>query len=94
MARSGITVPLIMPYTFFILLISIINTFKSFREAYVLCGTHPHKSIYMMQHFLNNNFENINFVRLSSAAIIIFLVISALIFVLFWLKSRSGEVEL
>ncbi len=89
-----ITLPLIMPYMFFILLISVINTFKSFREAYVLCGSHPNQSIYMMQHFLNNNFQNTNFLRLSTAAILIFLVISAVIFLLFWLKSRAGEVEL
>ena len=36
----------------------IVNAFKSYREAFLLGGKHPHDSIYMIQHFLNNNFES------------------------------------
>src|SRR5699024_3700852 len=44
-----ITLPLLMPTFFFILIVSIINSFKSFREAYLLGGANPHESIYMLQ---------------------------------------------
>ena len=78
-----ITLPMIRPYLFFILVISIINTFKSFKEAYILCGNYPNENIYMIQHFMNNNFQNLNYTRLSVGAILIFAIIFIFIFILF-----------
>ena len=75
-----ITLPMIRPYLFFILVISIINTFKSFKEAYILCGNYPNENIYMIQHFMNNNFQNLNYTRLSVGAILIFAIIFIFIF--------------
>ncbi|MCL2814729.1 MAG: sugar ABC transporter permease [Oscillospiraceae bacterium] len=89
-----ITLPLIIPYTFFILVISIINSFKSFREAFILFGPHPNRSIYMIQHFMNNNFQNLNYLRLAVGAIMIFVVIFILILLLFRLRKKAGDVEL
>ncbi len=87
-----ITLPLLIPSFFFIFIISIINSFKSFREAYLLGGTNPHESIYMLQHFMNNNFQNLNYQRLSVAALLIFLVIFLLALVLFRLKKRNESI--
>ena len=84
-----ITIPLLIPSFFFIFIISIINSFKSFREAYLLGGSSPHESIYMLQHFLNNNFQNLSYNRLSVAAILTFAVIFALVLLLFRLKKRA-----
>jgi len=89
-----ITLPLIVPHSFFIFIISVINSFKAFREAYILCGTHPHSSIYMLQHFMNNNFQNLNYARLSVGAIFVFVVIFLLIFVMLKLKNKAGDFEL
>lgn len=89
-----ITFPLIMPYTFFITVISIINSFKSFREAFLLFGSHPNKSIYMLQHFMNNNFQNLNYIRLAVGAIMIFIAIFLLILIMFRLRVKSGDTEL
>ena len=86
-----ITLPLLMPTFFFILIVSIINSFKSFREAYLLGGANPHESIYMLQHFMNNNFQNLSYQRLSVAALLVFLVIFALVLVLFRLKARREQ---
>jgi len=90
----GITLPLITPYSFFILIISVVNSFKAFREAYILYGAYPNQSIYMLQHFMNNNFQNLNYIRLSVAAILVFLMIFAAVFVLYRLKNKMGSVEL
>lgn len=89
-----ITLPLIMPYTFIIIVISLINSFKSFREAFILFGSHPDQSIYMIQHFMNNNFQNLNYIRLSVGAILIFLVIFVLVFILLRLRNKGGDIEL
>lgn len=91
---TRITLPLILPYSFFVLIISIINSFKSFREAYILFGSYPDSGVYMLQHFMNNNFTNLNYVRLACGAIIIFAVIFVFVLILLWLKDRAGDVEL
>lgn len=72
-----ITLPLLQPTLFFTFVISVLNSFKSFREAFLIGGAHPHESIYLLQHFMNNNFENLNYPRLSVAAITVFAVIFA-----------------
>jgi multiple sugar transport system permease protein len=90
----GVTLPLVVPYSFFILIISIVNSFKAFREAYILYGSYPNQSIYMLQHFMNNNFQNLNYIRLSVAAILVFLLIFAMVFILYRVKNKMGSVEL
>ena len=87
-----ITLPMIRPYLFFILVISIINTFKSVKEAYILCGNYPNENIYMIQHFMNNNFQNLNYTRLSVGAILIFAIIFIFIFILLKFR-KNGDVE-
>lgn len=88
-----ITLPLMIPNFFFVFVISVVNAFKSFREAFLLGGEHPHESIYMLQHFMNNNFQNLNYPRLSTAALLIFIVIFLLVLLLFRVK-RKHEVAL
>ncbi|MGN1028272.1 MAG: carbohydrate ABC transporter permease [Faecousia sp.] len=88
-----ITMPLMIPNFFFVFVISVINAFKSFREAYLLGGSMPHESIYMLQHFMNNNFQNLNYPRLCTAALLIFAVIFLLVLLLFRVK-RKYEVAL
>ena len=86
---TRITMPLIAPHTRFILVISIVNLFKSFREAYILFGDHPDQSIYMIQHFMNNNFINLNYIRLSVGAALVFLVIFVLVGLLLTLRDKD-----
>lgn len=91
---TKITLPIMMPTFFFVFVISIVNSFKSFREAFLIGGDRPHKSIYMLQHFMNNNFANLNYQRLSVAAFILFFVIFMLVFILFQFRRKAGDVEL
>ena len=87
---AKITLPLLRPTLFFTIVVSIANSFKSFREAYLLGGDTPHSSIYMLQHFLNNNFTNANYARLSVASIVLFVAI-AMIVTLLWNMIRRCE---
>ena len=87
-----IRVPLLRPTFFFTVVVSIMNAFKIFREAYLIGGESPHASIYMLQHFMNNNFQNLNYQRLSSAAFFIFLFACLLVGGLYWLKNKRGIV--
>lgn len=86
-----ITLPLVWPSLFFTFVMSVVNSFKSYREAFLLGGTHPHDSIYMLQHFLNNNFDNLNYQRLSVASTMLFLAILIVVGVLYILQDKHGE---
>ena len=88
---TKITLPLLRPEILVVTLLSTLNSFKNFREAYVLGGDHPHESVYMLQHFMNNNFENMNFPRLSVAAVVFFAMLFCLYTLL--LKSPLGRGE-
>lgn len=85
-----ITLPRIIPVGFFVFIISIINSFKVFREAYLLAGSYPYQDIYMLQHFMNNNFESLNYQRLSTAAFLVVIQIVLLVFFLFRFEERYG----
>ena len=89
-----ITLPIMMPTFFFVFIISIVNSFKSFREAFLLSGTLPHSSIYMLQHYMNNNFSYLNYQNLSVAAFLVFLVIFVCIFFMFMSRRKSGDIQL
>lgn len=70
--RKGFTVTLtyLTPTTFLVTLMSILNSFKAFRETYLLAGAYPHDSIYMMQHYMNNMFLALDDQKLSAAAVL------------------------
>lgn len=88
---TRITLPLIKPTFFFVMIVGIVGAFKSFREAFALAGAYPHESIYMLQHFMNNNFARLNYPRLSVAAVLTFLVVFVLVLVL-WRGRNEKEI--
>ena len=79
------------PTILFVTIMSLINSFKIFREVYLLSGNHPHGSIYTLQHFMNNMFESLDYQKLSSAAIIMCFVMVIIIGILYILESRFGK---
>lgn len=87
----NITVPFLIPTAFFVFMISIVNSFKVFREAYLLAGSYPSLRIYMLQHFMNNNFLNLSYQRLTTSAFIMAVIIALLVFILFRIEARFGR---
>lgn len=79
------------PTTFVVLLMSIVNSFKVFKEVYMLYGAYPSPDIYMLQHYMNNQFLSLNMQKLSSAAYILFLVIGVVLLVLFYAQKRVTD---
>ena len=73
-----ITVPQMWYSVFFTVVFSLINAFKSFREIFLIGGTRPHRSIYMLQHFINNSFENLNYTKLAVASVLLFVVLASI----------------
>ena len=64
----GITIVYLTPTIVFVILISIVNSFKVFRETYMLAGEYPYDRIYMMQHYMNNMFFSLDIQKLTAAA--------------------------
>jgi|GEM_PF-172320 len=66
-----ITFPLIMPTVFFIFIISLVNSFKIFKEVYLFYGTsYPEQNLYLVQHYMKNHFDKLNYQNLTTGAII------------------------
>ena len=81
----------ISPSLLFVTILSLINSFKIFREVYLLTGKYPYESLYMLQHFMNNTFLNIDYQKLSAAAIIMFTVMLIIIGILFLIEAKFGK---
>ncbi|MBP5275659.1 MAG: sugar ABC transporter permease [Lachnospiraceae bacterium] len=79
------------PTILFVAIMSLINSFKIFREVYLLSGNYPHGSMYTLQHFMNNMFESLDYQKLSSAAIIMSAVMVVIIGILYILENRFGK---
>lgn len=75
----------------FVTIISLINSFKIFREVYLLSGDYPYESLYMLQHFMNNTFESHDYQKLSAAAIIMAIVMVLIIGILFFAEDKYGK---
>ncbi len=77
-----ITVPNLLPSLFTIAVLSFLNSFKVFREAYLVAGDYPDQSMYLLQHLLNNWFRDLSLDKMAAAAVVNALVIFLLIMLL------------
>ncbi len=66
-----IIIPNLKPTLYIITILSFLNSFKVFREAYLAAGSYPHESIYLLQHLFNNWFTNLEVDKMSASAVLI-----------------------
>lgn len=79
------------PTILFVLILSLINSFKIFREVYLLTGDYPYDKMYMLQHFMNNTFNSLDYQKLSAAAVIFSLVMIVIIAILLTAENIFGK---
>lgn len=79
------------PTIVFVAILSLINSFKVFREVYLLAGDYPFETLYMLQHFMNNTFRALDYQKLSAAAIIMAIVMVFVIWLLFKVDDWFGK---
>lgn len=84
----SITMVYLTSTLFFVVIMSIINSFKVFRETYLIAGDYPHDSIYMMQHYMNNMFLSLDVQKLTAASVLMFGCILLIVLGLFLLERR------
>ena len=73
----AITWPGLRPTLALTALLSLINSFKVFREAYLVAGAYPHQSMYLLQHLFNNWFLNLELGRITAASVLVVLALLA-----------------
>lgn len=78
------------PTILFVFILSLINSFKIFREVYLLTGDYPNE-LYMLQHFMNNTFASIDYQKLSAAAVLLSVVMIIVIAVLMIAENIFGK---
>ena len=79
------------PTILFVLILSLINSFKIFREVYLLTGNYPYDKLYMLQHFMNNTFNKLDYQKLSAAAVLFAAVMIVIMAVLLILENIFGK---
>lgn len=79
------------PTIFFVGIMSLINSFKIFREVYLLTGDYPFANLYMLQHFMNNSFTHLDYSKLSAGAIIMCIVMVIIVGGLFFAESKFDK---
>lgn len=66
-------------------------SFRCFREAYLIGGAHPNEQLYSIQHFLQNNFMNMNYARLEAASILVVLFVGAFVLIGMYLAKKRNN---
>ncbi|MBR5682563.1 MAG: sugar ABC transporter permease [Ruminococcus sp.] len=79
------------PTILFVLILSMINSFKIFREVYLLTGNYPQDKLYMLQHFMNNTFNSLDYQKLSAAAVLLALLMIVIMAVLLVAENIFGK---
>ncbi|TVX89711.1 carbohydrate ABC transporter permease [Paenibacillus agilis] len=86
-----ITIVYLTPTMFFVVLISIINSFHIFRVTYLIAGDYPHDSIYMLQHYMNNMFAALDMQKLTAAAVMMVICILIIVSSLLAIERRFSR---
>ncbi|MGF7141795.1 multiple sugar transport system permease protein [Anaerotaenia torta] len=86
-----ITLPGLLPTLFVAAVMSLVNSFKVFREAYLVAGAYPQSSIYMLQHLLNNWFVSLDIQKMCAAASMLAAVFILFLLLLHGLGRRGVE---
>lgn len=80
--------PMTMPATFFVIVVSIVNSFKVFKDIYLLQGNYPNEKIYMLQNFMNNKFTALQIEQISATANLFAIFVFLGIYVFYTFEKR------
>lgn len=82
-----ITLPSLKGTGYTIAVLSLLNSFKVFREAWLVAGDYPQQSMYLMQHLYNNWFRELDFDKIAAASV----MTSVVVFVLIALLGKAWD---
>lgn len=69
-----------------IVILSVLNSFKIYREAYLVAGSYPKADIYLLQHLFNNWYVNLELDKMAAATVMVggFLFLFIMLLNMFW----------
>ena len=67
---------------FTIVIVSFLNSFKVFREAYLVAGNYPQEKIYLLQHVFNNWFSDLSVDKMAAGSVLLCGVITVFVMIL------------
>lgn len=77
-----ITLPNLKQVGAAIIVLSFLNSFKVFREAYLVAGNYPQEDIYLLQHVFNNWFRDLSVDKMAAGSCLLAVIILGLVFLL------------
>ena len=86
-----VALPHILPTAFLVLVLSWINAFRIFKEVYVIAGSYPDKSVYTLQHYMNNMFSRLDYQMVTAAAYSFAVIVIVIFAVLFLMQRRASR---
>ena len=67
------------PATWVVWIMSLVNSFKIFKETYLMWGDYPPKEVYLLQHFVNSTLLSLHYQKLVCAVYLLAAVIVCLV---------------
>lgn len=86
-----VTVPLLSPTTFFVTVMSIINSFQVFDAVFLMTQGGPARSTSVIVHYIYENaFQFFRMGYASAMAYILFFMVASITFILFWRQKKQA----
>lgn len=90
--HTKITLPLLSPTLFFVLVLSFVNSLKIFKESYLYYNSnYPPDAAYMLQNYMNNHFYKLNYQNLSTAVVLFTAAVVLVIFIIYRIVNKTSE---
>ena len=86
-----IILPYLAPAMIFSGLIAFMNSFRIFREVFMLYGEHPTPQFYLLSHYINNKLLTMDYSSISAAAVSVVSVMIILMLLLIHTERRTGK---
>lgn len=85
-----IVIPESRSFAVFNLIFSILHSFKMFRDIYILFGNYPPENVYLIQHFIQNNYTALNYDYVLCAGYV-FAGVVLIVFIPLFMRERKDE---
>lgn len=85
------TLPNLKTGAYSIAVLSLLNSFKVFREAWLVAGDYPQERMYLVQHLYNNWFRELVYDKIAAASVLVSCVVLGLIALLGRGWDREGQ---
>lgn len=83
--------PHVLPTAFLVFILAWINAFKIFKEVYIISGSYPERSVYTLQHYMNNMYFRLDYHMVAAAAYTFAAIVLVFFAVLYVFQRRTSQ---